>query len=80
MAEPNKLVRNERRKLRAAWYNNASIAVLVAGFLSPFWTIIYGTTATAADDFSRTVGFLVCIAAGVSLRFAGRWALGGLEE
>ncbi|MBI5129607.1 MAG: hypothetical protein HZA66_09210 [Rhodopseudomonas palustris] len=80
MAHPNKLVRNELRKLRAAWYNNASIAVLVAGFLSPFWTIVYGTAATSADEFSRTVGFIVCVAAGVFLRFAGRLALGGLEE
>ena len=80
MTDPNKLVRNERRKLRATWYNNASIAVLVAGFLSPFWTIIYGTAATPVDDLSRTSGFLVCVAVGVLLRFAGRWALGGLEE
>jgi len=76
----NKTIRNERRKLLATWYNNFSIAVLVAGFLTPFWTIIYGTSQNTPDDATRTLGFIVCVSLGAILRYLARRTLGSLEE
>jgi len=76
----NKTVRNERKKLLATWYNNFSIAILVAGFLTPFWTIIYGTALTIPDDASRGLGFLICVIVGAFLRYLAWRALGSLEE
>jgi hypothetical protein len=76
----NQTIRNERRKLLAMWYNNFSIAVLVAGFLTPFWTIIYGTTQPQSGDVTRIVGFAVCLVLGALLRYLAHRTLGGLEE
>ncbi len=75
----NKNIQNERTKLLATWYNNASIAVLVTGFIAPFWTIVYGTSQSYAEDVSRTIGFFACCAAGAILRFLAQRALGSLE-
>jgi len=63
----NKTVRNEHKKLLATWYNNFSIAILVVGFLTPLWTIIYGTAQTIPDQSSRTLGFFICVILGVFL-------------
>jgi hypothetical protein len=76
----NQTVRNERKKLLATWYNNFSIAVLVAGFLTPFWTIIYGTSQPHAGDMTRVAGFAVCVVLGALLRYLAHRTLGGLEE
>jgi ligand-binding SRPBCC domain-containing protein len=76
----NKTVRNERQKLLATWYNNASLAMIVAGFLTPFWAIIYGTGQTITDDGTRTAGFLICVAVGATLRYLAAHTLGSLEE
>lgn len=76
----NKIVWNERKKMLATWYNNASLAMLVAGFISPFWTIIYGTSASAEDDVTRMLGFFVCVGIGSWLRYRAHQTLGSLIE
>jgi hypothetical protein len=76
----NQTVRNERKKLLATWYNNFSIAVLVAGFLTPFWTIIYGTSQPQSGDLTRIIGFGICLVLGALLRYLAHRTLGGLEE
>ena len=76
----NQTVRNERKKLLATWYNNFSIAVLVAGFLTPFWSSIYGTSQPQAGDMTRVAGFAVCVVLGALLRYLAHRTLGGLEE
>lgn len=76
----NQTIRNERKRLLATWYNNFSIAVLVAGFLTPFWTIIYGPSQPQAGDLTRVAGFGVCVVLGALLRYLAHRTLGGLEE
>jgi hypothetical protein len=76
----NQMIRNERRKLLAMWYNNFSIAVLVAGFLTPFWTIIYGTTQPQSGEVTRVAGFAICVVLGALLRYLAHRTLAGLEE
>jgi hypothetical protein len=76
----NQTVRNERKKLLATWYNNFSIAVLVAGFLTPFWTIIYGTSQPQSGDLTRIAGFAICVVLGALLRYLAHRTLGELEE
>ena len=76
----NQTVRNERKRLLATWYNNFSIAVMVAGFLTPFWTIIYGTSQPQSGDLTRILGFGICLVLGAVLRYLAHRTLGGLEE
>jgi hypothetical protein len=38
----NKVVRNERKKLTATWFNTFATAIMTAGVLAPFASIIYG--------------------------------------
>lgn len=37
--------RNERRKIRATFWNNLAVACVIAGFLAPYFTIISSETA-----------------------------------
>ena len=53
---------------------------MVAGFLTPFWTIIYGTSQPQSGDLTRILGFGICLVLGAVLRYLAHRTLGGLEE
>ena len=59
-----KEVRNEQRKLLAAWYNNVGTGIISVGVVSPVAARILGVSAGAATDtillvmaFSFVMGF-----------------------
>jgi hypothetical protein len=72
----NKVVRNERRKLRATFLNSIGIAVMAAGAFS---TVLNGTRAGSVS-FNDWVTVAICVLLGASLHFAAVWSLRGLEE
>jgi hypothetical protein len=76
----NKTVRNERRKLTAAWFNTIATALMAAGVFAPAASQIYGFGPSRVDQTLVLVSSTVCLAVSLILHFSGRQVLGGLEE
>jgi O-antigen/teichoic acid export membrane protein len=76
----NKVVRNERKKLTATWFNTFATAIMTAGVLAPFASIIYGFGPKEQDPVLIFTIVAVCMLVSAGLHFAGRAILGDLEE
>jgi hypothetical protein len=76
----NKTVRNERRKLRASWFNTSATAIMTAGVLGPIASIVYGFGPRGVDPALIFTGFAICALVSAGLHQAGLAALGDIEE
>jgi hypothetical protein len=75
----NKVVRNERKKLTATWFNNFATAIMTVGVLGPSAALIYGST-NGVDPALVFAVFLICMLVSGGLHLAGRAILWDLEE
>jgi O-antigen/teichoic acid export membrane protein len=80
VAKVNKVVRNERKKLTATWFNTFATAIMTAGVLAPFASIIYGFGPKEQDPALIFTIVAVCMLVSAGLHFTGRAILGDLEE
>jgi hypothetical protein len=80
VAKVNKVVRNERKKLTATWFNTFATAIMTAGVLAPFASIIYGFGPKEQDPEMIFAIVIVCMFVSGGLHLSGRAILGGLEE
>jgi hypothetical protein len=76
--ETSKLVRNERAKLLATYFNSIATAVMAAGVIAPL--IGAFTSASAAPGWQLVLIFLCCIPISAGLHYGARRILGGLIE
>jgi hypothetical protein len=76
----NKVVRNERRKLTATWFNTVATAIMTAGILTPFASIIYGFGSKEQNPMLIFTIAAVCVLVSGGLHLSGRAILGDLEE
>lgn len=76
----NKVVRNERKKLTATWFNNFATGIMTAGVLGPAATLIYGSNQSGADIALIFTVFAICMLVSGGLHLAGRSILWDLEE
>jgi hypothetical protein len=76
----NKTVRNERRKLTAAWFNAIGTALMAVGVFAPVGSQIYGLGVDRADQTLVAKSSVVCLAVSIVLHLIGRQLLGGLED
>ena len=76
----NKVVRKERKKLTATWFNSFATAIMTAGVLASFASIIYGFGPKEQDPALIFMIVAVCMLVSAGLHFAGRAILGDLEE
>jgi hypothetical protein len=76
----NKVVRNERKKLTATWFNNFATAIMTAGVLGPAATLIYRTGENGPDPALVFTVFAVCMLVSGGLHLSGRAVLRDLEE
>ena len=78
MAEPSKLVRNERLKFLATTIDSIGIAIFITGFVVPTIAFLYGTSAQTPPNWSL-VGLDMTVVGFALNRVANR-VLGGLRE
>jgi O-antigen/teichoic acid export membrane protein len=76
----NKVVRNERKKLTATWFNTFATAIMTAGVLAPFASIIYGFAPKEHDPALMFAIVIVCMLVSAGLHLSGRAILRDLEE
>ncbi len=72
----NKLVRNEQKKLLAAFINGVAIAVFGVGVLAQAAAMVQ----TTVVEFRVTAFVVICIPAAIALHFPARAQLNGMEE
>jgi len=72
----NKLVRNEQKKLSAAFINGVAIAVLAVGVLAQAAAMVQ----TTIVELRVTAFVVICFPAAVGLHLLGRALLKGMEE
>jgi hypothetical protein len=80
MRRSSKTVRNEKRKLSAAWCNTLGTAVMTAGTFAPLAAIFYELTNAQVDRYFLFRSAAICAAGGLALHFFGRSMLGRLED
>lgn len=75
------LIRNERTKISAGFLNTLAVAIIGAGFIVPFFTMLYSSTPFTPGQLKilALVG-PICLIAGCGLHFMARKTLGGLQE
>lgn len=73
------LIRNERTKLLANALDRASTACVAAGLIGPFVASMNGNGPLHLS-YAAALSTLVWISAAVTLHFAARHVLGGLES
>ena len=72
----NKLVRNEQKKLTAAYVNGIALALIGVGVFTPVVSFAQTTTVT----LPATLVVFGCILGSAGLHWSARHLLGGLEE
>ncbi|RWX75211.1 amino acid transporter [Neorhizobium lilium] len=72
------LVRNERTKLTATYFNGAAVAVAAVGTLAPLISSL--NTPAGIPNLSTAISCLVCLFASGILHFIARRLLKGLIE
>ncbi|HZY67891.1 MAG TPA: amino acid transporter [Devosia sp.] len=75
----NKLARNERAKLSAAYVNGIAIAVAATGVLGPLASQLIGTSAPAGP-LQLLVFAASCASLSAGLHYIARLFLKGLQE
>jgi hypothetical protein len=73
-------VRNEQRKLSAAWCNTLATAGITAGTFAPLAAVFYGLAPTTLDYHHLRSFAGVCLIGGFVLHFLGRFLLKRLES
>jgi hypothetical protein len=74
------LVRNERTKLTATWFNALATALVAAGTFAPAAALLYGLSQPAIGAAFMIALVAGCLIFGIGLHLAGRAMLGRLRE
>lgn len=70
---------NERQKLRANWFNNVGVGVVLVGFVTPLAAMLYGLSTAPPFDRWQTYALpLVSLIAGSVIHDQGSRILGTL--
>jgi hypothetical protein len=77
-AQRDRLVRNERAKLSATYFNGLAVALAAIGGLSPLLSIIV-TPGSGPSHWVVVVVAAVCFSGSAALHFTARRFLGGLR-
>lgn len=72
----NKLVRNEQKKLLAAFVNGLAIAVFGVGVLAQAAVMVQ----TTVVEFQVTAFVVICLPLAIALHYLARAQLDGMEE
>lgn len=79
MTDDEKLIHNERRKLRATFLNGIAIAVFAIGGLAPALSALYGNMGNAPTLLLMAIS-AICFLAAIALHYLGSLVLGGLRS
>jgi hypothetical protein len=75
-----KTARNERRKLKASWYNSLSSACVTVGMLSPAGAYLIGALKTPMDASFVALLCVIFTSGSAILHFIGQDQLKELED